>query len=471
MDAFQAKTNGALASATLVNAKTGEILATSQRPTFNADTLEGITKDYNWKSALYQTNFEPGSTLKVMTLASAIDDGVFKPNDVFSNANGITIADATIQDWSINEGVSTGRYMTYAQGFAYSSNVGMTKLEQKMGNDKWLNYLAKFKFGYPTRFGLGSEESGIFPSNNIVTQAMSAFGQGISVTQIQMLRAFLSISNNGVMVQPQFVSQIYDPNSSTYRTAKKEVVGKPVTKKAASETRDYMVNVGTDPVFGTLYAPSTGPIIKVGNLPVAVKSGTAQIAAEDGSGYLDSGNGNNNNLLSVVAMVPSDNPDFVMYVTVQQPEHWSGLYWAEVINPVLEEAYLMQETLQKPVQEGKETAYELPDLHEKNPGTTADELRRNLIHPVILGNGDKIIKVSKDKGSKLKANQQVLVLTNDFTTMPDMYGWTESNVKKFAKWTGIEVQYKGSSGKVTKQSADVGKPLKKIKKLKITLGD
>ncbi|MGT2807874.1 PASTA domain-containing protein [Streptococcus iniae] len=473
MDIFQQKTNGALASATLVNAKTGEILATSQRPSYNADTLEGLNnKNYNWKSALYQSNFEPGSTMKVMTLASAIDHGIFKPNEVYSNANGITIADATIQDWSINEGISTGQYMTYAQGFSYSSNVGMTKLEQKMGNETWLDYLAKFKFGFPTRFGVGNEESGIFPSDNIVTQAMSSFGQGISVTQIQMLRAFTAISNNGEMLEPQFISRLYDPNTGKYRTAQKEVIGKPVSKKAASETREYMVNVGTDPIFGTLYSKATGPIIKVGSLPVAVKSGTAQIASEDGSGYLEGGQ--TNYVFSVVAMVPADNPDFVMYVTLQQPEHWSGMYWEEVVNPVLEEAYLMQETLNEPMKNESEqqSKYLLPDFVGQRPGDTSDELRRNLVQPIVLGTGDKITKMSKSKDTNINENQQLLLLTNHFDSLPDMYGWTDENVKKFAKWTGIEVQYKGSeNGRVTKQSIAVGKSLKKIKKITITLGD
>lgn len=472
MDVFQKETKGVLSSSTLVNAKTGEILATSQRPSYNADTLEGLNnKDYNWKSALYQNNFEPGSTMKVMTLASSIDDGVFEPNDVYSSVNGLTIADATIQDWNVNEGISTGQYMTYAQGFAFSSNVGMTKLEQKMGGKTWLDYLSKFKFGFPTRFGIGDEESGIFPGDNIVTQAMSAFGQGISVTEIQMLRAFSAIANDGVMLEPKFISKIYDPNNGSYRTSQKEVVGKPVSKRAASETRDYMVTVGTDPVFGTLYSKSTGPIIKVGDLPVAVKSGTAQIAAENGSGYLDGGL--TNYVYSVVAMVPSDNPDFVMYVTIQQPEHWSGMFWQDVVNPVLEEAYLMQETLTEPVPDATSgSEYKLPDFIGQNPGNTADELRRNLIQPVVLGTGKKIVKVSKSKGTKLTENKQILVLTDKFTTLPDMYGWTKSNVKKFAKWTGIEVKYKGSnSGTVIKQNIEVGKALHKIKKITITLGD
>lgn len=137
MDLFQKDSKGTYASATVVNAKTGEIIATSQRPTYNAQTLEGYNQDNlkTWSALLYQNYYEPGSTMKVMTLASAIEDKVFNPNELY-DSSGYQIADTTIKDWDVNEGSSAGQYMTYAQGFAWSSNVGMTSLEQKMGNDK-----------------------------------------------------------------------------------------------------------------------------------------------------------------------------------------------------------------------------------------------------------------------------------------------------------------------------------------------
>lgn len=472
MDTFQSKAQGVQASATLVNAKTGEILATSQRPSFNSDTKEGLdAKGFTWQNTLYQTNYEPGSTMKVMLLAAAIDEGVFNPNETYNNAS-LSLADATIKDWSVNEGISQGGYMTFAQGFAYSSNVGMTLLEQKMGNDKWLSYLSKYRFGLPTRFGMGSEASGLLPSDNAVTIAMSAFGQGIGVTQTQMLRAFSSVSNDGVMLEPQFITKIYDPKTGTSRTAKKEVVGNPVSADAAKQTRQYMVTVGTDPSYGTLYSASLGgPVIKVGNQSVAVKSGTAQIASEDGSGYLT---GSTDYIYSVVAMVPSDNPDFIMYVTLQQPKTFSFTFWQDVVNPVLEEATLMKDTLLSPVEtpEDQQTKYRLPDVIGKSPGNTADELRQNLVHPIVLGTGNKITKTSVAAGSNLKENQQVLMLTSHFEAMPDMYGWTKKNVKKFEDWTGINVVFKGKkSGKVIKQSISTGSKLKNLKKIRITLGD
>ena len=476
MDIFQNDAQGKYASATVINAKTGEILATTQRPTYNAQTMEGYNEDNlkTWNTLLYQSYYEPGSTMKVMTLASAIDDGVFTPNEVISTINGITVADTKINDWNVNEGNTSVQYMTYAQGFAWSSNVAMTSLEQKMGNDKWLNYLSKFKFGYPTRFGMVNEGSGLLPSDNEVTIAMSAFGQGIGVTQIQMLRAFSAISNKGVMLEPQFISQIYDPNNNTARKASAEVSGKPVSENAANQTLDYMVTVGTDSQYGTLYDSTEGaPVIQVGDYSVAVKSGTAQIAAsaEEGGGYLT---GDNDYINSVVAMVPSDDPDFIMYVTLQQPTTtFKRSFWKDVVNPVLERAMMIKDTLASTAVTGTdtETKYQLKDYIGKTPGDTAQELRNNLVQPVVVGSGSKIKKMSKKVGSNLSQNEQVLLWTGKLKTMPDMYGWTKENVEKFAKWTGIEVTIKGSGSKVTKQSVDTGKDIDKVNKIKITLGD
>lgn len=477
MDIFQNEAQGTYASATVVNAKTGEILATTQRPTYNAQTLDGYSEDNlkTWNTLLYQNYYEPGSTMKVMTLASAIDDGVFNPNEVISTINGITVADTTINDWNVNEGMTSVQYLTYVQGFAWSSNVAMTSLEQKMGNDKWLTYLSRFKFGYPTRFGMLNEDSGLLPSDNEVTVAMSSFGQGIGVTQVQMLRAFTAISNGGVMLEPQFISQIYDSNTNSTRVATSEVVGNPVSEDAADQTLDYMVTVGTDSQYGTLYNGTTGqPYIQVGDYSVAVKSGTAQIAAsaEDGGGYLT---GDNDYIYSVVAIVPSDDPEFIMYVTLQQPsEQFRAMYWQDVINPVLERAMMIKDTLTSTAVTGtdKETEYTLKDYIGENPGDTAQELRDNLVQPVVVGSGSKIKKISKKVGSNLSANEQILLWTGNLETVPDMYGWTKENVEKFAKWTGIKITFKGSdSGTVTKQSVESETDIDGVKKITITLGE
>lgn len=474
MDAFQEKVKGKYMTATLVSAKTGEILATTQRPTFDADTKEGITENFVWRDFLYQSNYEPGSTMKVMTLAAAIDNNTF-PGGEYFNSSELKIADVTIKDWDVNAGLTSGGIMTYLQGFAHSSNVGMTLLEQKMGDATWLDYLNRFKFGIPTRFGMSNEYGGQLPDDNIVNIAMSSFGQGISVTHVQMLRAFTAIANDGVMLEPKFISALYDPNDQTARKSQKEIVGNPVSKDAASLTRTNMILVGTDPVYGTMYNHSTGkPTVTVPGQNVALKSGTAQIADEQNGGYLV---GETNHIFSVVTMHPSENPDFILYVTVQQPEHYSGIPLGEFANPILERASAMKESLNLQStaknldQVTTTTSYAMPEMKDYSPGDLAEELRRNLVQPIVIGSGTKIKESSVAEGTNLDANAQILLLSDKVEEMPDLYGWSKKNVETFAKWLDIEVEFEGSGQTVKKQSVRANTALKNIQKIKITLGD
>lgn len=474
MDAFQEKLKGKYMTATLVSAKTGEILATTQRPTFDADTKEGITEDFVWRDILYQSNYEPGSTMKVMTLAAAIDNNTF-PGGEYFNSSELKIADATIKDWDVNDGLSAGSIMTYSQGFDHSSNVGMTLLQQKMGDATWLDYLSRFKFGVPTRFGMSDEYAGQLPEDNVVSIAMSAFGQGISVTQTQMLRAFTAIANDGVMLEPKFISALYDPNDQTVRKSQREIVGNPVSKEAASLTRENMILVGTDPVYGTMYNKLTGkPIVTVPGQTVSVKSGTAQIADEQNGGYLV---GKTNYIFSVVTMHPSENPDFILYVTVQQPEHFSNPWFGEFANPILERASAMKESLNLQStaknldQVTSTTNYAMPATKDYSAGDLAEELRRNLVQPIVIGSGTKIKESSVSEGTNLDANEKVLLLSDKVEEMPDLYGWSKKNVETFAKWLNLEVEFEGSGQTVTKQSVRANTALKNIQKIKITLGD
>ncbi len=129
----------------------------------------------------------------------------------------------------------------------------------------------------------------------------------------------------------------------------------------------------------------------------------------------------------------------------------------------------------------KETTYKIPSVEtlskelnlkqNLSPGAYSEELRRNLVQPIVLGTGKNIRKMSVDVGSKVKANQQVLLLTEDFDAVPDMYGWTKENVEQFAEWQGLEVNFKGKGSKVVKQKEKVNTDLKKLKKITVTLGD
>ena len=350
-----------------------------------------------------------------------------------------------------------------------------------MGNAVWMDYLTRFKFGLPTRFGMGNEAYGGLPGDNYVSQAQSAFGQGISVSQTQMLRAFSAIANDGQMLEPKFISAIYDKKSDTARKSKKRSCWKTSFRiSCTTDTELYDHRRNRSRVWTcTVMDPS----FRYPGQNVAVKSGTAQMATDQG--YLQ---GENDYINSVVAMTPAEDPEFIMYVTVQQPEvKFSATSWEELVNPILEDAVALKDELhltsEAPTLDGvtKETTYKIPSVEtlskelnlkqNLSPGAYSEELRRNLVQPIVLGTGKNIRKMSVDVGSKVKANQQVLLLTEDFDAVPDMYGWTKKNADIFGEWTGIEITYKGSGKKVTKQSVKMNTSLNKTKKITLTLGD
>ena len=197
---------------------------------------------------LVEDRYEPGSTMKVMTTAAAIESGVFNENETFTSGE-IKIADATINDWDYQE---QRRTLNMRQALSWSSNVGMVKLEQKMG-DTWQQYLKKFGFGQSTYSGLPGENSGILPTNNIVDKAMSSFGQGVGVTNFQMMRAFSAIANNGKMLEPHYISKVVNSQNGTERVTEPEVVGNPVSAQTTAKVREYMRDVVESKDYGSAY--------------------------------------------------------------------------------------------------------------------------------------------------------------------------------------------------------------------------
>lgn len=467
--------------ATLVKANTGEILATTQRPTFNpaTQTVIGPKDDkksdkenlFGQNNLLYQAAYEPGSTFKLFTVAAGIETKTFNPNASYVSSP-LEVADTIVSDWDVKD-FPDGRGMNFAQGFAHSSNVGMSKLQIAMGDKSWDDYLKRFRFGVPTRMGVGGESFGNLPDENVVSQVNSSFGQGIGVTEVQMLRGYTAFANGGKMLEPHFISKIADIDAGTERVSQPEIVGKPIEKSTADDVLKYMVNVGTDPTFGTAYDwKNNQPYFRVDGKDVSIKTGTAQVAKTTG-GYYD---GTTSYLYSAVAMVPSENPDFIFYMTVTLPEHWTLSYISDVANPLLERAYELKSTIDETSmattnnENVKEAKVTLKDYKGENPGSTLDQLRQQILQPVVVGSGSVITKQSVEAGTKLGANARVLLLTNGDVDMPDIYDWSKEDVETLAKWTGITVTYNGSeTGKVTEQSIKMNSSLKKGQKLTVTL--
>ncbi|MBO0422665.1 cell division protein FtsI [Enterococcus plantarum] len=307
-------------TAMLMKAKTGEILAMSQRPSFNPETKEGIKE---WRNLLVEDRFEPGSTMKLFTTAAAMQEGKFNPNTTFAYpAGGYKLDDRTVNDHDFG---AVGP-LTFRQAISWSSNVGMLTLEQMIGGDKWKEYLEKFGFGKSTNSDLAGESAGELPGDNWVDQAMSSFGQAISVTNFQMMQAYTAIANDGSMLKPQYISKIVDKNTGEEKVTQPEKVGQPViTPQAASDIRTYMIDTVEDPNYGIAY-----DVYKVPGYHVAAKTGTAQITGKNG--YMA---GLTDYTYSVVEMVPADNPEYILYLTMKKPQTYTRDALAKIANPLM----------------------------------------------------------------------------------------------------------------------------------------
>ncbi|WP_207694510.1 penicillin-binding protein 2X [Enterococcus sp. DIV0212c] len=324
-------------TAMLMKAKTGEILAMSQRPSFNPETKEGLGKDTVWRNILVEDKFEPGSTMKLFTAAAAMQEGKFNPNATFAYpAGGYKLDDRTVNDHDFG---AVGP-LTFRQAISWSSNVGMLTLEQMMGGDKWKEYLEKFGFGKSTNSSLAGESAGELPGDNWVDQAMSSFGQAISVTNFQMMQAYTAIANDGSMLKPQYISKIVDKNTGEEKVTQPEKVGQQIiTPQQASDIRTYMVDTVEDPNYGIAY-----DVYKVPGYHVAAKTGTAQITGENG--YMA---GLTDYTYSVVEMVPADNPEYILYLTMKKPQTYTREALSKIANP------LMQVVMDSMDSESKET--------------------------------------------------------------------------------------------------------------------
>ncbi|WP_395533712.1 penicillin-binding transpeptidase domain-containing protein [Enterococcus faecium] len=437
-------------TAVLMKAKTGEILAMGQRPTFNPETMEGLTgEDAIWRNFLVQDSYEPGSTMKVFTTAAAIEEGEFNENETFQSGK-IQVEDATINDHDFGEkGVLTMR-----QALSWSSNVGMVILEQRLGG-RWYNYLQKLGFGQSTHSGLDDEVNGALPTSNIVDRAMSAYGQAVGVTNFQMMKAFTSIANNGTMIQPRYISKVVDPQTGEERTTQTEVLGQPFSKETTEKVREYMRDVVESENYGSAYG-----VYSVPGYNVSAKTGTAQIASDTG-GYQT---GDTAYLYSIVEMVPSEDPDYVLYLTMKHPKTYDRMALAKIANPLMKRAMDFKETEEDSDTETKTEKVSVTDYRNLEADVAAADAQKSGLQPVVIGNGKKVQKQSTANGDQLISGEKLILYTGGDKLMPDVTGWSKADIMKLGKILGIEVSFDGDGYCVKQELA----PYEKITEDKLS---
>ena len=286
-----------------MDVRTGQIVQMSQAPTFNPDKRTAMS-DYNTVSRAVQNVYEPGSVLKVVTMASLADRGKITPETPIVVPSGMTIDKFKIGDYW-KHGVL---HLTAAGVLAKSSNLGTIVASQQMSDRAMYNSFRKFGFGTTSGVELPGESQGIFKHGSEwskANHATIAFGQGISVTSMQMMRAVGAIANGGVMVDPTVVDGFVSTDGKRTE-AEATKTRRVVSKKAASIVTRMMEAVTAK--------NGTAPAAAIPGYRVAGKTGTAWRVNPLTGRYV-----RGQNTVSFIGFAPADKPRFLTYVVLDKP--------------------------------------------------------------------------------------------------------------------------------------------------------
>lgn len=420
--------------------KTGAILAMSQRPAFEPSTREGLTS--NWLNEALENTIEPGSTMKMFTLAAAIEEGKWNPNGYFKSGQ-YKIFDRVIRDHN-----RTGWGMiSYLEGFQRSSNVSMAYLLESLGDRKFIEYIEKFGFGEKTGIDLPNEAAGVildhYPSERLTT----SYGQGSTVTPIQMIQAATAIANDGIMMQPYVINEIINPNENqVIESHEPEKSGTPISKATAEKVREVLATTITSDV-------GTGKRFALDGYTVGGKTGTAEIPNGKGGYYA----GNARYLYSFLGMAPIEDPQLITYVYVQYPKLKAGEVGsdpvAKAFKPIMENSLKYMNIA--PDGEAPIEAESIEDYTNKDVEEVKAELERLGYTPVVLGEGGPVTVQYPEKGAKLSPKSVVLLKTEGAITLPDFTGWSKKMLLSFTMLSGLDIRIVGE-GFVVEQSLSAG---------------
>lgn len=302
--------------------QTGAILAMAVSPRFDPNAVASLTPD-RWRNRALTDTYEPGSTMKVVVAAAALEEKVMMPGSMLFGENGrMTIANTTIHD---HEKLG---WMTFAQMIQKSSNIGAAKTGMLLGEQRLYRYLQAFGFGQRTDLDLPGEVNGLLKSPREWGKrslASISMGQEIGVTPMQMVTAVSAIANNGVLMKPYVVSEVRDQKGRLVKEALPQVKRRVVSPETARTLTTILEGVVTN---------GTGAKAAMAGFRVAGKTGTAQ--------KVDPHTGAYSSTLSIgsfVGFVPADAPRLAMIVVIDEPqgEAWGGVVAAPVFRRVGEQ--------------------------------------------------------------------------------------------------------------------------------------
>lgn len=441
----------------VMEAKTGKIVAWSDYPNFDPNLLD--IDSYQNKGSQY--TYEPGSTMKSFTVAAAIEEGVYNGDEIFdsssfyvgsNNGKPYRLPNSTGSVAKINNvnGKDWG-HITYDRGFDESSNVMIAELlSNKLDVEVYHDYMHRLGFYKNVNTDSVPENAGIDLWDGAASKITNGFGQGSTVTMLQMMQAYSSVVTDGTMVKPYFIDEIINQEEDeVLYSGGTKVVGKPFKQSTALQVRDMMRTV----VNGEF---ATASRFDIDEIEVIAKTGTAQMVAD--GGYSES-----EYIFSSTLAFPYNDPEYIFYFA----------YVAGIGNSIGESAGHMNNVVRKVVSsnnlqnEYSEKVIESTQLDHlgnyvnMSSAAALKDLQVQGYKVNLLGDGETVLDQYPKANKQILSNELIMLYTDSATIkMPDMNDWSHKEVTAFWRLTGIEVNLVGS-GYVFEQSLPIDQILNK----------
>lgn len=427
--------------AVVADAKTGKILGSATSPSFNPNT-----KDIkNYLNPLVSYTYEPGSVMKTYSYMAAFENNpTWDPYNTNCETGPYEIGDDTVRDWN-----KTGwGLIPYSRGYTLSSNTCVANMiKNYLSKQKLMDYYKKLGFGQKTNIDLPNEYTGKVKFKYDVEVVNAGFGQGITTTPIQQIKALTAISNNGVILNPYIVSKTV--NSST-----KEVTYKAAVKEGEKVASTETINKIKDLMYRVVNSDSsetTGSKYKMDGYDLIGKTGTAQIANPRTGKYYD---GKYDYITSFSGMYPKDDPKVILYVAFQRSYNSNVL--PQTVQTIVRDTAKYLGIFEEAPEINKEvTTYKLGSYKNKTTESVKQTLDALGASYVIFGDGNKVISQYPNKNSKVSTKDKVFIFTNGTITMPDLTNYSVKEADVVLSKLGIKHTI-NASGYIGYQSVSAG---------------
>ena len=462
----------------VMNPNNGEILAMVNKPDFDPNNAFDGFEDFSgetdgeklqkmWRNSLVNDTFEPGSIFKVVTMVTALEEGIASESDTFECGGSLQVGSHTIKCWKTSGHGS----QILPQILQNSCNVGFMKLGEKIGKETLNEYIKKLGFGKTTGIDLPGEASGIVKKTESITEsdlATISFGQTNTVTAIQYMQAFNALANGGSLIQPHILKEVshYDNTSTKIVDETFEpVISKNVLSAESTATlRDYLERTVNEGGSNKSY---------IEGYHIGGKTGTAQKVNSVTGGY-ESGK----YISSMAAMAPIDSPEITAFISIDEPSN--GAYYAGVVTAPLMKILLTDifNYMDSEFSEDYNAVARdilIPEIRGKSIEEAKKILKYVNLEYNIEGSGEIVTNTQPYPGYTVKEGTKITIYTGDAVdnnkvSMPDLTGLSVTSAKDILDDLGIKYSLEGD-GFVIDQSIPAGEVITTGSNVRLTLSD